>query len=324
MRWPAIAWALLVAEEARADLLCVDCQSKLGLAAKELNYSAYHEILDESRWDAQRMMRTYFHHWWHPGTPLGVGCAELEHMGIGDSEQGKALCAVDELLAAPCRVVSVGSNGDAAFEADVHERAPHCRIDTYDGTLTEQKRSQIPSYVQFHDQNWDVRSVEQFTPLAQQQQNVSGAPSTGGHSRGGGGGGGGHVINLLKIDCEGCEMVALLPFLARVPVRQIVMEIHGCLIVKSVSIRQRNGLAAHPARPVHILDAMHAFMWGVYELGYRIYAAEPNLMYSDGTCIEFSFLKVRSHVDVPRYMHMHMHMQSRNRSASEHVGTHIT
>ena len=95
------------------------------------------------------------------------------------------MCEPDVTLAAPCQVVSIGSNGDASFESDIHKFAPHCKIDTWDGTLVGHRsrlRRALPSYVNFRPRNMDSESWRAYA------QHAKAAPV--------------HV-NILKVDCEG-------------------------------------------------------------------------------------------------------------------------
>lgn len=220
--------------------------------------------------DTSVVLRAYYYDWWHAGAPHGASCASMERLGTG-GEAGKVVCDPDQLLSErPCHVVSVGSNGDAEFEKDVHKRAPHCSIDTYDGTLTGIRRplrANIPGYVAFHDENWDRRSWRTYER--------------------------GLKIALLKIDCEGCELAgALEGLLTNYTVDQIAIETHGCV-----------GAfwdAHHPGADAFAkLDITHTFHMQLHEAGYRVFAAEANLFYSDGTCIEFSFVRVASEAWLP-------------------------
>ena len=52
--------------------------------------------------------------------------------------------------------MSIGSDGDPSFENAVHAYAPHCHIETHDGTLTGKRaklREQLPSYIHFVPEN---------------------------------------------------------------------------------------------------------------------------------------------------------------------------
>lgn len=57
-----------------------------------------------------------------------------------------------------CIVVSVGSNGDASFERHVHLLAPHCRVDTHDGTLDLAAKAKVPAYVRLVEENFRADS----------------------------------------------------------------------------------------------------------------------------------------------------------------------
>ena len=115
----------------------------------------------------------------------------------------KVVCEADATLsAAPCRVLSVGSDGDAAFENEVHRRWPRCAIDVFDGTLTGSReflRKKLPSYINFVPRN--------FGPMSWQSYN-------------------GQTVAILKIDCERCEHEALIPWLTHVCTQQILIEVH--------------------------------------------------------------------------------------------------
>ena len=50
---------------------------------------------------------------------------------------GKWVCAPEQLLSHDgCVVFSIGSNGEASFESAVLADFPHCRVHTFDPTLT--------------------------------------------------------------------------------------------------------------------------------------------------------------------------------------------
>ena len=57
--------------------------------------------------------------------------------------QRRVCSAHDVLGPEPCWVFSLGSNGQCGFEADVRRRYPHCRIDVYDPTISEQTAGKV-------------------------------------------------------------------------------------------------------------------------------------------------------------------------------------
>ena len=133
------------------------------------------------------------------------GCNNAIRLGTGDGS--KVICNPTTTIGSqPCNVISVGSNGDASFERAVHAMAPHCRISTWDGTLVGRRSnlaSALPSWLTFIPANFHAASWKRYTSD------------------------GVRTINLLKIDCEGCEVTALPSFLDRVCAEQIVVELHS-------------------------------------------------------------------------------------------------
>ena len=77
-------------------------------------------------------------------------------------------------------------------------------------------------------------------------------------------------ISLLKIDCEGCEFNSLTGFLQRVCVLQVLIEVHGCM---------GDGHKLFPS----FMASMNST--------YGVFHSEPNIMFSDGTCLEYSLLR---------------------------------
>ena len=153
---------------------------------------------------------------WHAGKPTGASCGHLQRIGLyGDG--GKMLCDTAQLLPdkQPCRVISVGSNGEFSFERGIRDLASHCSIDVFDGTLINERAAlaaKLPSYVKFVAKNVDASTWRQY------QGDTS--------------------IRILKMDCEGCELRALLPFVENVCVEQLLLETHLCLRSSDVDRNQ--------------------------------------------------------------------------------------
>jgi hypothetical protein len=79
----------------------------------------------------------------------------------------------------------------------------------------------------------------------------------------------GKVIDLLKIDCEGCEMTTFGTwFDEQTIIRQIQIEVHG-------------GTAGG--------SALRFFQF-LRQKGYVIFHKEPNTIGCRGDCVEYSFL----------------------------------
>lgn len=208
--------------------------------------------------------KKYFQMNWHPGAPAGMGCADLARIGLA-GDGGKTVCNLQQLLHAsrPCRVVSIGSNGEPSFETAVHGLAPHCHIDTFDGTLNgtrESLRANLPSFIDFHPVNVDAAIWRRYASTL--------GPAGIGR------------ISLLKMDCEGCEFDALPPFVENVCIDEILLELHACR-----GVMGNSGLGI--ARRVQRAHKLLAFL----DTTYKIFNVEPNIAYGDGTCIEYSFMR---------------------------------
>lgn len=206
--------------------------------------------------------KKYFQMNWHAGAPAGMGCPELSRIGLS-GDGGKTVCDLRRLLhaAQPCRVISIGSNGEPSFEKAVHGLAPHCMIDTFDGTLNgtrENLRANLPSYINFIPMNVDGDTWRRYDrPMGRVAGGVI-------------------HISLLKMDCEGCEFESLPPFLDNVCVDQILLELHACQM----------GIGG--PRTARRVQQAHQLMMRL-DTQYRIFNVEPNIAYGDGTCIEYSF-----------------------------------
>ncbi|KAL1498732.1 hypothetical protein AB1Y20_014042 [Prymnesium parvum] len=76
----------------------------------------------------------------------------------------------------------------------------------------------------------------------------------------------GRHIDIFKIDCEGCEFNSFEPYENMANVEQLLVEVHG------------NNRHADVEHLMTELNKTHG-----------IFYREPNIQYSDGTCIEFAF-----------------------------------
>ena len=158
-----------------------------------------------------KLIARYFTSHWHPGRPQGLGCGKLERVGrSGDG--GKAICldASPPATSVPCAIISIGSNGEFSFENSMHQLAPHCDVHTFDGTMNTTDRQALlkrtkPTWVHFHPQNIDPGSRTEV-------QGLLGRKAL-------------HVW-ALKMDCEGCEVEALLPLMGVLCIDLILLEIH--------------------------------------------------------------------------------------------------
>lgn len=81
------------------------------------------------------------------------------------------------------------------------------------------------------------------------------------------------TIDVLKIDCEGCEYTVLrdkqtLDFL-RKHVKQVLVEVHFTNAADTADLATQ---------------LAHA--------GFRVFSKEPNVQYSNGDCVEYSLLNI--------------------------------
>ena len=195
-----------------------------------------------SRWNLNDALK-YHQATWRPGSPTGFSCSDMHIFG-GYLEGGRTVCRHRKLLGSkPCQIVSVGSNGEASFEAAVLAMAPHCSIDVLDGTLIGRReglRRKLPSAVRFLPENFGNHSAARL---------------------------GYKHVQALKIDCEGCEYDALIPWIMDVCTDQIYLELHtqGCGHTPSTACFDQ-------------IIRTHMLM-SQLELWYAVYYKEPNVAY---------------------------------------------
>uniref|UniRef100_A0A7S4C3J4 Methyltransferase domain-containing protein n=1 Tax=Chrysotila carterae TaxID=13221 RepID=A0A7S4C3J4_CHRCT len=199
----------------------------------------------------QQGMRQYFQSHWHPGTPDGADCAHVRRFGA-QGDGGKLVC-LDAVPSppSPCYVLSIGHGSDWSFEDGIHAALPHCEIEVYDGTnFHHAMPKQTPSYLKFFPINFN----RDHAALHKSKHGTK-------------------PIDIFKIDCEGCEMEEVAPFLEKTCVRQMQIEIHGG----------------------NRYTQTHALMTAINR-SFGVFYNEPNVQFSDGTCVEFA---MRRREDVP-------------------------
>jgi len=85
----------------------------------------------------------------------------------------------------------------------------------------------------------------------------------------------GRVIDIFKIDCEGCEWTTysewFYPHVAENTIlKQILVEVHN-----------------HP-------DGADSFFRSLQRFGYVIFHKEPNIKFGGGKCVEYAFIKLEN------------------------------
>ena len=154
-----------------------------------------------------------------------------------------------------CLVYSIGSNNNFMFEeAVLEEISPDCEIHTFDHTVGPAP-SKKPTKVLFHP--WALGKAA--GPAGRSMPEIVREL---GHS--------GKVIDILKIDCEGCEWTTYKEWFGEdVYIRQLQVELHKG--------------TPQPAQQ---------FFEFLQQLGYVVFHKEPNTLGCGGSCIEYAFLKL--------------------------------
>ena len=230
-------------------------------------------------------VRKYFYSNWHAGAPAGSSCDSLVRLGSYD-DGGKMVCRPQRALAHPCNVLSIGSDGDPSFEDAVHAYAPHCRIETHDGSLTGKRaklREQLPSYIHFVPENMHAETWRRWSNTTAGRD---------GHNTK-------YFINVAKVDCEGCEADTVPNMVENVCINYLLLETHSCGGAPSNSSVKPRRRKTKGAMAMHSSAGADSSAYGMVRRAhdmlvrldrlYTIYHVEPNTVYSDGTCIEFAF-----------------------------------
>ena len=170
--------------------------------------------------------------------------------GERDGDGGKWVCqALIPPAGKKCLILSIGSGHDFSWETEMHSSWPHCKIHVFDGTnygLGAPKNP--PTFLTFHSRDFKIGINEELDSALE----------------------GGTQLDILKIDCEGCEYSSLMPFLYKVTTSQVLVELHGC---------------------IHRSYAKNLFLMNSLSGMFSIFSEEPNRKHSDGTCIEFGLAR---------------------------------
>lgn len=154
-----------------------------------------------------------------------------------------------------CLVYSVGSSGDASFEAAIlDDISSECEIHVFDfGDFAQTVADQTGQSPNVHYHRWGLSSRTEGT-----YKSFTDTVSELGHVN--------KTIDVFKIDCEGCELDTYQAWLeAPVKLQQILVEIHK-----------------HGA--VDMFQSLH-------DAGYAIFHKEPNIQYQFGNiCVEYCFV----------------------------------
>mmetsp|Transcript_23629 Transcript_23629/g.36460 ORF Transcript_23629/g.36460 Transcript_23629/m.36460 type:complete len:339 (+) Transcript_23629:97-1113(+) len=171
----------------------------------------------------ERERHTRYPHYYFAGNfePEFTCLHEERFGGLGDG--GKWICDPHRIVTETkksCLVYSVGCNGKTQFESAVIKRiSPECEIHVFD-IVGSGRRINFTEAVEgvggkFH--HWGIGYEGTLKPLKDTIEEL-------GHS--------GKIIDILKIDCEGCEYKSFKKWIddwkaTGVTVRQFLIELHG-------------------------------------------------------------------------------------------------
>lgn len=148
----------------------------------------------------------------------------LPAVRLGSGDGGKVICDPDRLRADECLVYSIGSAANYKFEESVHRWNKKCEIHTFDHTYDGEK---APKYVTHHQIG--LAEANNSNPML---QSLDAIVKDLGHMD--------RRINLLKVDCDGCEFSIYENFYHDgIQLEQIVMEVH---FNKTLNQKRQEGL----------------------------------------------------------------------------------
>lgn len=192
-----------------------------------------------------------------------------------------SLCDPDSLKDEnQCLIYSIGSNYDFSFEDGIRKHAPNCEFHTFDGTMNLTKRG-LPAdleekRISFH--NWNVDTVSGTKDKGWVTKTIEDIVSELSHME--------RTIQVLKIDCEGCEYKVIPRVIDMVKKRslrieQIQVEIHGTNAAK-----------------------IQTFFQTMRSAGYAVFHKERNHWGCNGyTCVEYAFINMDKTQEVFRKSH---------------------
>ena len=222
--------------------------------------------------------------WWQLNWEPSLSCQMERRIGV-PGEGGKWICDPHRLAskaqsAEGCLIYSIGSMNDWHFEEGVYaEISNECEVHTFDCTIIPSAVK--PAFVHFHP--WCLKGKIKLLPkynrtMSTYDLGLAAIRQELGHTD--------RTVDILKIDCEGCEFYSpefaaevFLPSRPRnrsglpfVPVRQVLMEVHE-----------------GSSRADRLLQA-------ATKSGFAMFHKEPNIRRSNGgKLVEISLLKMSPH-----------------------------
>lgn len=214
-------------------------------------------------------------------------CHIEQRVGRLFGDGGKFVCGPDEYFRSrPCLVYSVGSAGDFSFETDVIRKFG-CEVHTFDPTGYAEVWGKQAEEQGIHFHPWGLGGAD--TPESEAKPvgpnsylSFERIASELGHIN--------RRIDLLKIDCEGCEYEAFAQIWAhaasgKFSIGQVLVELH---------------------RPE--FSKLTAYFNGASDAGFHVFHKERNHWGCSGwQCVEFSFIHREAAWDVYQFTHCHPH-----------------
>ena len=227
------------------------------MSADEIALKRYFHDLQMTRQvvSMDRQAKHFFARNWEPSyscsTRLRMGCP-------GDG--GKWICDPHlHLQGDQCVVYSFGSHDEFSFETAVHNFNPHCHIHTFDPTVAHP--ASRPSFVHYH--HWGLGTTDTHNKSMGLYFTLADIMRRLGHDH----------VDVLKVDCEGCELDFWTLDVPDGTVHQLQVEVHW-------------------ANRRDTPELVHAFFSFLTRKGFAIFNKESNIQYADGNAVEFALVQV--------------------------------
>ena len=228
--------------------------------------------------------------WYQDNVEPAETCAREERAGPA-GEGGKGLCDPNRLRAqgADCLIYSVGSFDDFSFEEAITRDVSSAReIHAFDHTVSNPRNK--PCGVHFHPLGLGGAREPDGSDLKSLADIVVAL----GHK--------GRTIDVLKIDCEGCEWSTYGSwFDADVRVDEMLVEIHAGTIDSNLNEIHQSWLSLIVGEQLFGRGALDPsrepvakrFLRRLYDENFYIFHKEPNIKYSrlHKMCVEFALIR---------------------------------
>lgn len=213
--------------------------------------------------------------WYQTNWDPDFACFHEDSIG-GNDDGHKWVCDPHRLNQyQDCLIYSFGSNRNFHFEGHLQKVAPNCEIHIFDPTDYSKQMANFggleratyhawglkASYNQTNPEDSTTKFSARFEKMLEKDtfKTLAETMEELGHT--------GRRIDVFKIDCEGCEWKTFQDFL-RQDMRQILIEVHDfCRVTND-------------------------FFQELHDNNFVMFHKEPNIQWSNGNCVEFSFLRL--------------------------------